>query len=223
MKVYSYGSGLYGCLIFDINRNWRQEMWQFVLGTAGFILYFIYDINSIRKKNAFLQKFFALGSILVVVSTIAAFWSAWGQHHRSVGTVIGFGIGALFFLGLLIYTLFFALPFEETYCEENKLRAAYTEGVYGLCRHPGVLWFAGAYLCMWGMLGGWKSGIYFSLMIFWNYLYIVFQDLWTFPRTFFNYSEYQRSTPFLIPNGKSVRMCVNTLRKKSDKSGVDSL
>ena len=57
------------------------------------------------------------------------------------------------------------------YCEENKLRAAYTEGMYGLCRHPGVLWFAGAYLCMWGMVGGWKQGIYFFLMIFWNYLY----------------------------------------------------
>ena len=64
--------------------------------------------------------------------------------------MIGFGIGAMCFLALLIYTLFFALPFEETYCEENRLRAAYTEGVYGLCRHPGVLWFAGAYFCMWG-------------------------------------------------------------------------
>ena len=99
------------------------------------------------------------------------------------------------------------------YCEENKLRAAYTEGMYGLCRHPGVLWFAGAYLCMWGMVGGWKHGIYFLLMIFWNYLYIIFQDLWTFPRTFFNYKEYQQSTPFLIPNRKSILVCLRTIRK----------
>ena len=137
--------------------------------------------------------------------------------------MIGFGIGALFFLGLLIYTLFFALPFEETYCKENKLRAAYTEGVYGLCRHPGVLWFAGAFLCMWGMLGGWRPGIYFGLMIFWNYLYIIFQDLWTFPRTFFNYREYQQNTPFLIPNGKSIRACMKSIRKCSDQSGADNL
>ena len=26
-------------------------MWQFILGSAGFLLYFIYDINSIKKKN----------------------------------------------------------------------------------------------------------------------------------------------------------------------------
>ena len=124
---------------------------------------------------------------------------------------------------MLIYTLFFALPFEETYCEENKLRAAYTEGVYGLCRHPGVLWFAGAFLCMWGMLGGLRQGIYFGLMIFWNYLYIIFQDLWTFPRTFFNYREYQQSTPFLIPNGKSIRVCMKSIRKRSNQSGADNL
>lgn len=110
--------------------------------------------------------------------------------------------------------LVFSLPFEETYCEENKLRAAYTEGVYGLCRHPGVLWFAGAYLCMWGMFGGWRQGIYFLLMIFWNYLYIIFQDLWTFPQTFFNYREYQKTTPFLMPNRDSIKKCLYSIRKQ---------
>ena len=69
---------------------------------------------------------------------------------------------------------------------------------------------------MWGMVGGWKHGIYFLLMIFWNYLYIIFQDLWTFPRTFFNYKEYQQSTPFLIPNRKSIRVCLRTIRKMID-------
>ena len=37
-------------------------MWQIVLGSSGFLLYFIYDINSVRKKNVFLQKFFAVGT-----------------------------------------------------------------------------------------------------------------------------------------------------------------
>ena len=32
-------------------------MWQFILGSTGFILYFIYDINSVRMKNAVLQNF----------------------------------------------------------------------------------------------------------------------------------------------------------------------
>ena len=48
-------------------------MWQLILGTAGFVLYFVYDINSILSKNVCLQKFFALGSILVVASVVAEF------------------------------------------------------------------------------------------------------------------------------------------------------
>ena len=99
----------------------ERKMWQFILGSTGFILYFIYDINSVRMKNAVLQKFFAVGSILVVVSLIAELYAAWGSCHRKIGTMTGFGLGGLLFLCLLIYTLFFALPFEETYCEENKL------------------------------------------------------------------------------------------------------
>ena len=116
----------------------RIEMQQIILGSAGFLLYFIYDINSVRKQNRLLQKFFAAGTILVVLSLFMELWFAWGQCSHRIGRMIGFGIGAMCFLALLIYTLFFALPFEQTYCEENRLRAAYTEGVYGLCRHPGV-------------------------------------------------------------------------------------
>ena len=136
----------------------RIEMQQIILGSAGFLLYFIYDINSVRKQNRLLQKFFAAGTILVVLSLFMELWSAWGQCSHRIGRMIGFGIGAMCFLALLIYTLFFALPFEQTYCEENRLRAAYTEGVYGLCRHPGVLWFAGAYLLYVGNVWRMETG-----------------------------------------------------------------
>ena len=82
-------------------------MWQFILGSAGFLLYFIYDINSIKKKNAFLQKFFALGTVLVALSLIMELWLLWGQCQHRIGSMLGFGIGALGFFVLLIYTLFF--------------------------------------------------------------------------------------------------------------------
>jgi len=71
----------------------ERKMWQFILGSTGFILYFIYDINSVRMKNAVLQKFFAAGSILVVVSLIAELYAAWGSCQRKIGTMTGFGLG----------------------------------------------------------------------------------------------------------------------------------
>ena len=57
MRLYS--------IVYKIRRT---EMQQIILGSAGFLLYFIYDINSVRKQNRLLQKFFAAGTILVVLS-----------------------------------------------------------------------------------------------------------------------------------------------------------
>lgn len=184
-----------------------------ILGTLGFLLYFIYDINSVIWKNSVLQKFFAAGSLCVVISALGTLGMSLKDGGGRLTALLGFAAGALLFLVLLIYTLFFALPFEETYVEESKERLAYTEGVYGLCRHPGVLWFAGVYLCLWGVSGELSQGIYFISMIFWNYLYVVFQDLWTFPKTFTNYREYKKKTPFLIPNGRSIQACLTCYKK----------
>ncbi len=186
-------------------------MGAFVLGTAGFLLYFIYDVNSVLWKRAVLQTFFAVGSLCVAGSAV---WAL--RTTRQIQPV--FGAGALLFLLLLIYTLFFALPFSETYREESRQRLAYTEGVYGLCRHPGVLWFAGAYLCLWGVEGTFQSGVYFLSMILWDYLYVLFQDLWTFPRTFINYEDYKKQTPFLLPNRGSAGAYL-AWRKKRRQSG----
>ena len=193
-----------------------------ILGTAGFLLYFLYDINSIKWNHFVLQKLFAVGSICVAGSTAWVLAESLSKKmvHPAAGVI--FGAGSLVFLGLLIYTLFFALPFDETYLKESKKRLAYTEGVYSLCRHPGVLWFAGAYLCFWGMSGDLSRGIYFISMIFWNYLYIIIQDFWIFPETFTNYQEYKRNTPFLLPNRKSIKAYLSW-NKERKKPRVDKV
>ncbi len=85
-------------------------MWQFILGSAGFLLYFIYDINSIKKKNAFLQKFFALGTVLVALSLIMELWLLWGQCQHRIGSMLGFGIGELWASLYFLYIPCF-LPF----------------------------------------------------------------------------------------------------------------
>ena len=69
MRLYS--------IVYKIRRT---EMQQIILGSAGFLLYFIYDINSVRKQNRLLQKFFAAGTILVVLSLFMELWFAWGQY-----------------------------------------------------------------------------------------------------------------------------------------------
>ena len=125
--------------------------------------------------------------------------------------------GGVFFLCFLIYTLFFALPFETTYIQESRYREAYTEGVYALCRHPGVLWFAGLYLCL-GALWKDRDGMLFAVtMIILNILYVIFQDWYSFPKTFSNYKEYKKATPFLLPNKRSIIRCRKTWKGAGKK------
>lgn len=107
----------------------------------------------------------------------------------------------------------FCAALDETYVKENHERLAYTEGVYALCRHPGVLWFAGFYFCLAGFLGSGKAMGAFGVLIVWNILYIFYQDRIVFPETFSNYGAYQQTTPFLIPDRNSTAACIKTWRK----------
>ena len=86
-----------------------------ILGTAGFFLYFIYDINSVKWKLPALQKFFAIGSLCVIVSTIWKLIESYSIGRIKQPILWMWIFAGMLFLALLIYTLFFALPFEETY------------------------------------------------------------------------------------------------------------
>lgn len=186
-------------------------MFALWLGVLGFLCYFLYDVNSVGRIAGWMNRLFMIGTILIVVATSVLFWKRRSVLFQTPMDLLWMA-GGVFFLYLLIYTLFFALPFDETYVKESRYRKAYTDGVYALCRHPGVLWFAGMYLfaaLLWKSLEGL---IFFVVMVILNIFYIIFQDYYSFPKTFSNYREYQRSTPFLIPNRKSIQQCRNSKR-----------
>lgn len=185
------------------------ERMEIVLGTAAFAAFFAYDIDSVRPVRPWFHRLFVVGCVLLAAATGLLVWNCRAFFtFRGAAPVLG--LLTLVFLGLLVYTLFFALPFSATYLEENAPRKAYTGGVYALCRHPGVLWFAGAYLCLAGLLGAPRAAVFALVMTGWNIVYVLFQDFWTFPKSFVNYEEYRRTTPFLLPTPGSAARCVRT-------------
>lgn len=189
-------------------------MWIKVLGSIGFLCCFLYDINSITRDNRFVKKFFFLGMALIACGTAGVFRNGWGAMVASPVRAVVFGVIGLGMFAGLIYTLFFALPFEDTYVKENQKREAYTEGIYALCRHPGVLWFIGLYFCIAGMAFTREAVVDALFYSFWNFAYIVLQDMVIFPQTFWNYREYQKKTPFLLPNRKSIIRCLGTFEER---------
>lgn len=185
-------------------------------GSVAFLLYVLYDINSVKWNHRVLHYGFLGGTLLLLCTTVGVVF----QNQKHIENIKGssillLGIATIFFV-LLIYTLFFALPFDKTYQNESEKRMAYTEGVYALCRHPGVLWFIGFYMFLaWGLNS--KEALNYGIVVsVWNVLYVILQDRYSFPLTFTNYRSYQKETPFLIPTRKSIRNCLSTIyRKKS--------
>lgn len=165
-----------------------------VIGLLAFVLYFIYDLNEITLQNKIFQKFFFLGTLILVLGT---FW----MGFCSDSFVWIWLVPALLFFGLLIYTLFFALPFEATYVDPAIGRKVYSGGIYGVCRHPGFWWLLFAYVCL-GMACGSEMMRFGLFCSFLNLLYIGFQDMVIFPRIFVDYGDYKRKVPFLIPRRK---------------------
>jgi len=149
---------------------------------------------------------------LIIASTGGIIYVALKEMMWYTGRTLVFAPIAILFLFLLIYTLFFAIPFEEAYIKASSPPKTCTTGFYALSRHPGVLWFTGFYFSLWLALSGsllLLAGILFSLL---NLIYIILQDRWIFMEIFPDYGDYKKTTPFLIPNYQSFNRCVHTFR-----------
>lgn len=180
-----------------------------------YCLFLLYDINGVKWKSTVLNlAFFVACAGLLALTVFACIEDFAGLN---IMRLISGGILAFLFLALLVYTLFLALPFEKTYVDrtgEEQKRKVYKSGVYGLCRHPGVLWYGGFYFSLCLAFGGWRLLVVAAAGTVLDILYVAFQDAWTFPRLFCNYEGYQREVPFLMPTRSSIKLCFEGLKKK---------
>lgn len=188
------------------------------LGVAAFALYFIYDVNSFLWQKRFPRMFFTAGTLLLAAALALDAIAACVQGAFSgAADWLLLSVAAAGFAAL-VYSLFFALPFEETYKTQENGRCVYDKGVYALCRHPGILFFFLTMLAL-GLAALPYAGLLARGMIFsaLNLVYAAFQDRITFPRTFIDYSSYRHHAPFLIPTKESIRLARQTLRHADDE------
>jgi|Cm1ome_4_1110797.scaffolds.fasta_scaffold04209_2 protein-S-isoprenylcysteine O-methyltransferase Ste14 len=183
---------------------WGTDAMGYFWGLCAFALFFLNDYNDWQLSKRVLKGCFPVGGMLLAIGT--AMELHWGTAPVTGGLrwlVLAVGAG---FLGLLIYTLFFALSVEDAYARPGERRPACTTGVYALCRHPGVLWFGGLYLCLWAAAGLplWEAAL-FSVL---NIVLVIFEDRCVFPTKLEGYAAYQATTPFLLPSRQSIRACV---------------
>ena len=175
-------------------------------GIIAFIFFIFFDLNKIYFKSKLLNLLFVIGAVLLIFSTAVPIVQSDYQAliYDFKITNVFFLIAAIISGAALIYVLFFALPFENTYVQSSKLPLV-NKGVYTSCRHPGFWPFVFFYLFL--------ALLFSSNQLFWcfivfsicNFLYIVIQDKFIFPKYIEGYLQYKKTVPFLIPTKESIK------------------
>jgi len=202
-------------LITKVIEGELSKMIVVIMGLLAFIFFGIYDINQVLWKKSWLNGGFFIGFLGLVISTTLLLVSSKIFSEGTILQVVMLIVSGGFFL-LLLYTLFSALPFSATYVakEEESPKKVWDRGMYGLCRHPGFLWFTAAYITL--AIGIQNTTAAFSVAVFiiCNFLYVLLQDRWTFPHMFEGYENYKKKVPFLIPTAGSIKASFATIRKE---------
>lgn len=174
-------------------------MMEWILGLGAFVMFFLYDWNRVFWKRRWMRPLFATGNVCLAAVGIRLIWTALDIQN---GAWLLWLAGGALCLGGLIYTLYFALPFGNTYRREADGHKVCRSGVYGWCRHPGIWWFFGCFLCL-GMADGTGGSVFLCMVLsLCNLLYAWYQDHFIFVKEFSDYEDYRRAVPFLIPGMK---------------------
>lgn len=183
-----------------------------VIGVCSFGCMALSDHLCVENKVPGAGILFPVGCLILAGATVGMLWAS---DYSEFGAWNVWMLGlSLVMLGLLVYSVVFALRrggSDALPPEPGQKQPLVSDGVYALCRHPGVLWLGGLYGFAWLAFGTWQWFAAAVLLTGADALYAYWQDQVIFPRSIENYAEYRKQTPFLLPTSDSIRRC---LRKK---------
>jgi len=182
------------------------------LGILGFMVGYSTELAAINKLGAlkpavWVASFGLLGYAMVMVclNTSRFILPGWLSF-------VGWGLLPLFSL-LMLYTLVLELPFRRTFVGNASSTDLVTTGTYALIRHPTVLWYL---LILASMLLATRSYVLLVAMPIWIAMdvgWVLLQEKSSLARNFPDYGTYQRCTPFLIPNRRSLTEFLRSFRR----------
>ena len=92
-----------------------------------------------------------------------------------------------------------------------------TDGTYALARHPGVIWYTCWVVFTALATRSWRLLAAAPILVAGDVGHVAFQERAVLTKEFGQaYREYQRSTPFVVPTGASVRRFLDGLRRDAN-------
>ena len=181
------------------------------IGIVGFLIIHLFDIVSLKRIPWVKPSTWILGSGLLLYSLVRIYLESDKLLLPVWSTGIGWGL-LVISLFLLLYSLFINLPLRKTYIATGVGDKLIKTGLYSLVRHPGVVWFVSL---MFSLILISKSKLILlaaPIFILLDIVLVIIQDKFFFTRMFDGYDDYQRETPMLLPNRKSVNNFIKGLR-----------
>ena len=115
-------------------------------------------------------------------------------------------------LFMILMALFVNLPFRKTYIEAGVSDKLVKTGLYALVRHPGVYWVATFFFSFVLISRSSMMLVAALVFIFLNTVLVIIEDKYFFVKMFEGYREYQKETPMLIPNRRSIKAFFRTVK-----------
>jgi protein-S-isoprenylcysteine O-methyltransferase Ste14 len=175
------------------------------IGVLGFVAMNLFDLVSIKP----LLWVVGCGMLLYAIMRLCLV-----SHDLPLEgwpVQLGWVLLTLSFL-MILMALFVNLPFRRTYITAGASQRLIKTGLYALVRHPGVYWVAAfffSFVLIFRSSQMLIGAIAFTIL---NTVFVIIEDKYFFVKMFEGYREYQRETPMLIPNGRSVRAFLRTLK-----------
>ncbi len=187
-------------------------MTYIALGAASFFLMCLFGFISLKKVPRIKIYIWLLSNGLLVFSAIALCLSPDKLPLPAWTRWLGWGLFSLS-LSLLVYALFINLPFARTYVATDAERKLITTGLYALVRHPGLLCLA---LTLTSLILVSHSRLLLTATPLWltlDALLVLIDDRYLFRRMFPGYANYQKTTPMLLPNKRSIRAFLSSINR----------
>jgi protein-S-isoprenylcysteine O-methyltransferase Ste14 len=131
------------------------------------------------------------------------------------GWMVGVGWGLLAVsLFMILMALFVNLPFRQTYVEVGVSGKLVKTGLYALVRHPGVYWVATFFFSFVLISRSRMMLVATPVFVLLNTAFVIIEDKYFFVKMFEGYRDYQKETPMLIPNRRSIKAFFRTIKRR---------
>jgi protein-S-isoprenylcysteine O-methyltransferase Ste14 len=184
------------------------------IGILGFVVIHLFDLVSIKKIPFGVKPVvWTAGFSILSFSLIRMYYLSDRLQMPDSVTWMGWAMLAVSVV-MIILALFVNLPFRKTYIEAGVGDKLIKSGLYALVRHPGVYWVALFFFSLVFISNSHIMLIAAPIFVVLNTTLVVFQDKYFFPKMFKGYDEYQKETPMLVPNRRSIKAFIKSLKQR---------